>query len=105
MFPYRRPSFRIGPGARCWARAGVSRSCNCYFVDFIDATDYDFLLPRPLRRFIAFALVAGIAFVPPVQRWWLDQIETHAAHVARDFAARFVSDPTVTDGTTTPLSR
>lgn len=68
-----------------------------FAVDFIDATDYDFLLPRRVRRFLAVWLIVGIAFVPPVQRWWLDQIDTHAEHITREFVARFASDDAINE--------
>lgn len=61
-------------------------------VDIIDASDYDFLMPRQWKRRIATALMVGVACVPPVQRWWIDQIEEHADHVTREFIARFVTD-------------
>lgn len=56
-------------------------------VDIIDASDYDFLLPRRFRKLAAFAFVMGVAFVPPVQRWYLSQIEHHAEHVTEEFIA------------------
>lgn len=61
-------------------------------VDIIDASDYDFLMLRRLKRRIATALMVGVAFVPPVQRWWIDQIKEHTDHVTREFIARFVAD-------------
>lgn len=61
-------------------------------VDIIDASDYDFLMPRRWKRRIATVLMVGVAFVPPVQRWWLDQIEGHAEHLTRELDARFVTD-------------
>lgn len=61
-------------------------------VDIIDASDYDFLMPRRWKRRIATVLMVGVAFVPPVQRWWLDQIEEHAEHLTRELVARFVTD-------------
>lgn len=61
-------------------------------VDIIDASDYDFLMPRRWKKRIAAALMVGVAFVPPVQRWWLDQIEQHAEHLTRELVARFLTD-------------
>lgn len=61
-------------------------------MDIIDANDYDFLLPRRLRRSIALALLVGIAFVPPVKRWYLDQIERHAQHITQEFVSIVIPD-------------
>jgi hypothetical protein len=36
--------------------------------------------------------MVGIAFVPPVKRWWLEQIDAHAEHVSREFVATLGSD-------------
>lgn len=70
----------------------VGGACQSSIVDFLDATDYDFLLPRRFKRFLAVGLMVGIAFVPPVQRWWLDQIDAHAEHIAHELVARLASD-------------
>lgn len=56
-------------------------------MDILDASDYDFLLPRRLRKLLALALIVGIALVPPVKRWYLDQIEHHAKHVTQEFVS------------------
>jgi hypothetical protein len=74
------------------AKADVGGSCNDPIVDFLDASDYDFLLPRRVRKLLAVGLMVGIAFVPPVQRWWLEQIDTHAQHLTREFVGRLGSD-------------
>jgi hypothetical protein len=74
-------------------------------VDFIDSTDYDFLLPRRVRQVLAVGLIVGIAWVPPVQRWWIDQINTHAEHVTRELVARFVGDDTTNQERTRISSR
>lgn len=75
----------------------VGGSCNDRVVDIIDASDYDFLLPRRLRKAVAVVLLVGIAFVPPVQRWWLDQVNHHAEHVTREFVARLTPTVETTD--------
>jgi hypothetical protein len=74
-------------------------------VDFIDATDYDFLLPRRVKKVLAVVLLVGIAFVSPVQRWWLDQIERHADHITREFIAGIDADDAATSALATTLSR
>ena len=56
-------------------------------MDIIDSGDYDFLLPRRLRQLVAVALTIGIAFVPPVKRWYLDQIERHAQHITEELVS------------------
>ena len=73
-------------------------------MDLFDASDYDFLVPRRARRVIAWALVAGIAFVPPVQRWYLGQIEHHAQHITRDLLSQFIetSEPEPRDSNDRP---
>jgi hypothetical protein len=62
-------------------------------VDIFDASEYDFLLSRRIRKTIGSALIIGIAFVPPVQRWYLGQIEHHAEHITREFTSQLTSDP------------
>jgi hypothetical protein len=61
-------------------------------MDIFDASDYDFLLPRPLNKFIALSLIVGIAFVPPVKRWYIDQIERHAQHISQEFVSIVIPD-------------
>ncbi|UFN45189.1 hypothetical protein [Nocardioides okcheonensis] len=54
-------------------------------MDFLDAVDYGLLLPRRVTKLLAVGLMVGIAFVPPAQRWWLEQIDSHAEHVTCEF--------------------
>jgi hypothetical protein len=61
-------------------------------VDIFDASEYDFLLSRRARKAIGLALIIGIAFVPPVQRWYLGQIEHHAQHIAREVTSQLTSN-------------
>jgi hypothetical protein len=61
-------------------------------VDIIDASDFDFLLPRGLRKVLVVALLVGVAFVPPVQRWYLGQIEHHAQHLTREISNIVIPD-------------
>lgn len=63
-------------------------------MDIFDADECDFLLPRRTRKAIAFAPIIGVAFVPPVKRWYLDQIEPHAQHITREFMSELTSDTT-----------
>ena len=65
------------------------RSCKS---DIFDGGKYDFLLPRRTRKAIALGLIVGVAFVPPVKRWYLDQIEHHAQHTTREFMSQLTSD-------------
>lgn len=53
-------------------------------MDIFDASDFDFLLPRSVRKFVALSLLVGVAIVPPVQRWYMGQIEQHAQHITRN---------------------
>jgi hypothetical protein len=55
-------------------------------VDIIDASDFDFLLPRRRMKLVVVALIVGVPFVPPVQRWYLGQIEHHAQHLTREIS-------------------
>jgi hypothetical protein len=57
-------------------------------VDIFDASEYEFLLSRRAREAIGLALIIGIAFVPPVQRWHLGQIQHHAQHFAREVTSQ-----------------
>ena len=41
---------------------------------------------------IVLVLMIGIAFVPPVKRWYVGQIEHHAQHITRDFMSTFSTD-------------
>jgi hypothetical protein len=52
-------------------------------MDIFDASDFDFLVPRRVRKTIAVGLLMGLAFVPPVQHWYVDQIQRHAEHLTR----------------------
>jgi hypothetical protein len=70
----------------------VGGQCDRSCVDLFDASDYDFLLSRPARKTIALVLMIGIAFVPPVKRWYIGQIEHHAQHIMRDFMSTFITD-------------
>jgi hypothetical protein len=36
-------------------------------VDIFDASDYDYLVPRRAKKTIAWALLIGVAWVPPVK--------------------------------------
>lgn len=83
----------------------VGRSCDDRVVDIIDTSDYDFLLPRRLRKAVAVGLLVGVAFVPPAQRWWIDQVNHHAEHVTREFVARFYPTGKTTDGPLLSQSR
>lgn len=55
-------------------------------MDIFDVSDSDILLPRRSRRVVGLALVIGIAFVPAVHQWFLDQVMVHAQHVAAEIA-------------------
>lgn len=61
-------------------------------MDIFDASEYEFLLSRRARKAIGLALIIGIAFVPPVQRWYLGQIEHHAQHIAREVTSQLTSN-------------
>lgn len=61
-------------------------------MDIFDASEYDFLLSRRARKTIGLALIVGVAFVPPVQRWYLGQIEHHAQHIARELTSQLTPD-------------
>lgn len=54
-------------------------------MDIFDASDFDILLARRVRKVVAMSLIIGLASVPPVQRWYVDQIGQHAQHVTRTF--------------------
>ena len=53
-------------------------------VDLIDASEYDFLLPKRLRRGIAIGLLVGLATVPSVREWFVGQVVLHAQHTAQE---------------------
>jgi hypothetical protein len=60
-------------------------------VDIFDASDYDFLLPRRVRKAIGLSLMIGIALVPPVRVWYVGQIEHHAEHITREIVSTLAS--------------
>lgn len=53
-------------------------------MDIFEASDYDFLVSRRIRRVAASALIIGIAFLPPVRYWYLGQVEDHTSHLTRE---------------------
>ena len=57
-------------------------------MDIFEASDYDFLLSRRAKKTIAFALLIGVAWIPPVRNWYFGQIQHHAEHLTREFVGR-----------------
>jgi hypothetical protein len=64
-------------------------------VDIFDASDYDFLLSKRLRKAMGLALVIGLTFVPPLKSWFVDQVEHHAEHVSRKLMRQLAPDTSV----------
>lgn len=66
-------------------------------MDIFEASDLDFLLSRRAKKTIAWALLIGVAWVPPVRSWYLGQIQHHAEHLTREIMSRILPaapDPT-----------
>jgi hypothetical protein len=57
-------------------------------VDIFDGSDYSFLLSRRVKKSMAVGLLLGVAFVPPVQRWYISQIQQHAQHITRNLMSQ-----------------
>ncbi|KQW45064.1 hypothetical protein ASC77_19985 [Nocardioides sp. Root1257] len=53
-------------------------------MDVFDASDFDFLMPRRIRKLLALALMLGIVVVSPVRDWFVGQVERHAEHLTRE---------------------
>lgn len=62
-------------------------------MDLIDASDYDFALPRRALKALTLGLAVGIAFVPSVRNWYLEQIQIHADHITIEFMSSFGDAP------------
>lgn len=41
----------------------------------------DFFLPRRARKEVGWALLIGVAWLPPVRIWYVGQVPDHAEHV------------------------
>ena len=61
-------------------------------MDIFEASDYDFLLSRRAKKMIAWTLLIGVAWVPPVRAWYFGQVHQHAEHIARDFMSLVFSN-------------
>ena len=57
-------------------------------MDIFEASDYDFLISRRIRRAAAWALILGIALLPPVRDWYLGQVQEHASHLTEEIMGR-----------------
>lgn len=66
--------------------------CHACSVDIFDGSDYSFLLSRRVRKAVAVGVLLGVAFVPPVQRWYISQIQQHAQHITRTFISQLAPD-------------
>lgn len=60
-------------------------------MDIFEASDFDFLLPKRTRKWIAVALMSGVALLPPVRDWYTGQIEHHAQHITREIQDRLAT--------------
>lgn len=63
-------------------------------MNFFDVAPWGDLLPRKLRRFLGVALMLSVAFLPPVQTWWMGQVEEHAKDRATRIVEIVFSEPT-----------
>lgn len=66
-------------------------------MDIFEASDYDFLLSRKAKKAFALILLVGVACVPSIRRWYLDQVEHHAQHISREVMSRL--SPATSDST------
>ena len=56
-------------------------------MDIFEASDYDFLVSRRIRRMAAWSLMVAIALLPPVRDWYLGQVQEHAAHLTEEIVS------------------
>ena len=62
-------------------------------MNFFDLAPWGELLPGCARRVLGWGLMLGIAFWPPVQGWWMGQVEDHASDLTKRILDIAIPEP------------
>lgn len=67
-------------------------------MNFFDVAPWGECLPRKARRALGWGLMLGIAFSPPIQGWWLAQVDERVSDITKRIVEITISEPTTATG-------